>query len=117
MSNTMVPAYELVGTLTREQAVAELLAGSSVLWDKGHTFPCDGIEIRPARPTLETGVARIPVLPISDEDEATVDALVKRRVQETEVAGCTAVTTNSKYRRLQRCPHGVHQDNRCRVCD
>lgn len=40
-----------------------------------------------------------------------------RAAQETEVAGVTAITTNSKYQRLQRCPHGVHQDNRCRVCD
>lgn len=42
--------YEIVGSLTREQAeqVAELLAGSSVLWCEGHTYPCDGIVIRPA---------------------------------------------------------------------
>jgi len=42
--------YEIVGTLTREQAeqIAELLAGSSVLWCEGHTYPCDGIVIRPA---------------------------------------------------------------------
>lgn len=43
--------YEIVGTLTRTQAeqVAELLAGSSVLWCKGHTYPCDGVVIRPSQ--------------------------------------------------------------------
>lgn len=46
----MSDRYELVGTLTREQAaaVAELLAGGSVLWCKGHTYPCDGVVIRRA---------------------------------------------------------------------
>lgn len=48
-----VPQYEVVGRLTREQAVevAEALALGSVLWDRGHTFPCDGVEIRPALST------------------------------------------------------------------
>ena len=43
--------YEVVGALTREQAmqVAKLLAGSSVIWCKGHMYPCDGIVIRPAQ--------------------------------------------------------------------
>lgn len=42
--------YEVIG-LSRAQAeqVAELLAGSSVLWDKGHTYPCDNVVIRPSQ--------------------------------------------------------------------
>jgi hypothetical protein len=49
--------YEVVGRLTLGQAaaIAEALAHGSVIWVRGHTFPCDGIEIRPA---IETGGSR-----------------------------------------------------------
>lgn len=42
--------YVLRGTMTREQAVAvaEALAGSSVLWDRGHTFPEEKLFVAPA---------------------------------------------------------------------
>lgn len=48
--NEQIPTYEVIG-LSREQAVqvAELLAGSSVLWDKGHTYPCDNVVVRPSQ--------------------------------------------------------------------
>ena len=62
MSNTT--KYEVVGTLTHEQAeqVAELLAGSSVIWCDGHTYPCDGVVIRPVqarRQYLCTGCGKL----------------------------------------------------------
>jgi hypothetical protein len=97
--------YEVVG-LTRAEAVriAEQIGQGAVLWDRGHTYPDDGVIIRPmgckcpqcsAQETCEqcSGTKR------------TADGL-----------NCTEHFDERKARATW-CPHGVSALNHCNTCD